>query len=377
MPTGNQFAHQRYLSQRPTASYEQLVVGRLPAVGSAQYAQRMRSAGRSLRRARVGAIVLVHGTFVGNDPVGLHAMLLGSTAGAYQRICRWTKACIDRFISDVGNYPASYAAELSTALGAEPPIPVHRFVWSGVNNHAGRAVAAVQLIGYMMSLKLPAGQRILLCGHSHGGNVLALLTNLLSADRGGLARFLEAVGGYARRFDKAWPELESLLQAESRPLATNPLDLVTMGMPIRYGFETSGYDQLLHFINHRPSYRIAEYRTTRPTSVGELFAARQGDYVQQFGIAGSNFSVPLDRSMWVADRRLAEQLAAGLSCWGLPNRIRTGMRVPEEGRTLLIDYGETSSRWLQDMLGHGVYTHSRHVLLHMEQIVRCFYRSTS
>ena len=151
------------------------------------------------------------------------------------------------------------------------------------------------------------------------------------------------------------------------------LDLVTMGMPIRYGFDTDGYSRLLHFVHHRPSRRREAYRTAPPRSVLDVLTGRQGDYVQQFGVAGSNFSSPLHWPMWTADRQLAAHLSPALPWLKIVKRVRIGMRVPEEGHTLLCDYRRPPGQWLRDLMGHGVYTHCDLILFHTEQIARCLY----
>jgi len=375
MPVDNQFAHQCYSAQPPVAPYELLAVGPQLRIDSPEYVQRMESAGRSLKSTGVGAIVLLHGTFVGYDPIGFNTMLLSMMPPLKRLACRLTKASIDVVVRDVGNYSKSFVRRLASDLHTDHSIQSHRFIWSGINNHAGRAVAAVRLLDFLVGLKLPAGKRILLCGHSHGGNVLALLTNLLAENRGGVPEFLRAVDGYAHKMDKRWPDIKLLLQSPERPLEKNPLDLVTLGMPIRYGFETTGYEHLMHFVNHRPRRRLPEYRVTRAGSPRALFPSPHCDFVQQLGVAGSNFSNPLDGAMWTADRRLAKLLAPGFSSWSLSRQIRKGMLVPEEGHTLLVDYEQSAFQWLRHLWGHLIYTRSHRMLFHIEQIVRCFYAS--
>ena len=154
MPTNNQFAHHKYSDGEPAASYEWLEVPPQPRSGSAEYVERMRRAGRSMRDANVGAIVLVHGTFSGDDPTGLNAMLLGGARDTYRRVCRLTKRAMDAACRDIGNYPWQYAEHLQSALSSDGGIPVHRFTWSGMNNHVGRAVAAVQLAGFLNGLSI-------------------------------------------------------------------------------------------------------------------------------------------------------------------------------------------------------------------------------
>ena len=376
MPIGNRFAHQTYSADRPKSPFEIMAVSSLPQFNSREYKKRMQAVGEILNNANVGAIVLIHGTFVGEDPWGLSAMLFGRHPKWYRRCCRWQKKLADRIMLDRGNFPSSYAANLSRLLAAPDPFPTSRFLWSSMNNHIGRSIAAVRLLSELNSLGLPAGKRILLCGHSHGGNVLALLTNLLSPQQRGVSQFLDAVAGYARTFDAAWDQYADFVKEGPQFASSHPLDLVTLGTPIRYGFETSGYENLLHFVNHRPSKFQPNDRFTGSLSPGEMLTARHGDYIHQLGIAGSNFTTPFVRSLWRSDRQLADQLSAGIHCSSLLRRIALGMRVPEEGATLLIDYGLPGGRWWRSGMGHAEYTHTERMLFHFEQIVRRFYLPT-
>ena len=376
MPTGNQFAHQTYAASRPQAAYEMMPVAAAPKFGSPEYRERMLAVGNIFKSAEVGAIVLIHGTFVGDDPWGLAAMTLGKRPTWFRKACIWQKRLADRVMKDRGNFPAQYVAQLSQMLGGASPFPVSRFLWSSMNNHVGRAVAAVRLLSALSELSLPTGKRILLCGHSHGGNVLALLTNLLSPRQIGVGSFLDAVAGYARTYDSHWDTHANRVGEGPQFASTHPLDLVTLGTPIRYGFETSGYANLLHFVNHRPGKLRPEYRFAGPIALGEMLTAHHGDYIHQVGIAGSNFTTPLSRPLWRSDTRLAKQLSAGIHFGSLPRRIGLGMRVPEEGRTLLIDYGLPGGRWWRSGMGHAEYTHAEQMLFHFEQIAHRFYLPT-
>ncbi len=194
MPVDNNFAHQSYDAGVPKASYEILSIEPLPKVESDEYHNRMHAVGDIFERANVGAIVLVHGTFVGNDPWGLAAMLVGRNRRRYETWCQWQKSVADRVVRDRGNFPAQYVSRLANDLGSSRSFSVSRFLWSGINNHAGRAFAAVDLHRYLSDLDLPRDKRIILCGHSHGGNVLALLTNLFVTELSRVVAFLEVVG---------------------------------------------------------------------------------------------------------------------------------------------------------------------------------------
>ena len=373
MPVDNNFAHQSYDAGVPKAPYEILSDEPLPGIESDEYRNRMHALGDVFERANVGAVVLVHGTFVGNDPWGLAAMLVGHKRRSYEKWCQWQKNVADRVVKDRGNFPSQYVSRLANDLGSPRSFSVSRFLWSGINNHAGRAFAAVDLHRYLGNLNLPRDKRIILCGHSHGGNVLALLTNLLAADLSGVEAFLEAVGEYAQTFDLQWQHAARDVVEGPRLTERHPLDLVTFGMPIRYGFETTGYANLMHFVNHRPGKLRAPYRVAGPITLGGMLAASHGDYIHELGVAGSNFSTPFSRPLWKCDRRLARQLAKDLSWRELPRRMAKGMRVAEEGHTLLIDYRRPGGRWWRSGMGHAEYTHVERMLFHFERVARRFY----
>ena len=52
-----------------------------------------------------------------------------------------------------------------------------------------------------------------------------------------------------------WQRAQQVLAENHHPLRQLALDLVTFGTPIRYGWDTAGYQHLLHFVNHRPGRR--------------------------------------------------------------------------------------------------------------------------
>ena len=71
MPLHNQFRHQEYRSERPTAPFHLLQADPPPPRETAEYRQRLQAAGDVFRAANVAAIYLVHGTFVGGDGLGM------------------------------------------------------------------------------------------------------------------------------------------------------------------------------------------------------------------------------------------------------------------------------------------------------------------
>lgn len=335
----------------------------------------MRAVGRQLRAAGVEAIVLVHGTFVGDDTWGVHHGLDRFLPRFSNWSRRSSKRLADWFMQDITNYPPDYVETLRAAINEpdQPPIAVQSFIWSGMNNHIGRLVGAIELIDSLRQAQVARGKRILVWGHSHAGNVMALLTNLLGADRAELQRLRDTASVYYRNANPRWSRVLDGLMQNERPLADVSLDLVTFGTPIRYGWDSDGYGQLLHFVNHHPFDKRRPYRTRPPRNLTDLLTGHDGDYVQQLGIAGSNLVLPFVLRNFVADRRLSKMLAQEHRCFQVWRKVRQGMRVADEGKTLLVAYPREPSRWIDHFMGHGPYTLKKWMLFNAEEMVKQLY----
>jgi hypothetical protein len=344
----------------------------------------MGKVGAVLRRAGVGAIYLAHGTLVGDDPTGLLAELGRVLPGASAAVRRMMVRVAEKITAESGNYSGAFARCLQASINRSPGrrIPVRLFQWSSENHHLGRADGAIRLIDELASLELEAGQRVLVWGHSHAGNVFALMTNLLGGPREAVERFFEAARIYYR-----WPVLgcidipvwwrvHELLLEHGWSQERAPLDLVTFGTPIRYGWESAGYSKLLHFVHHRPAKGLPEYRAPFPPRFHRVLRAADGDYVQQLGIAGTN-AMPsvLAWRAWLADRRLHRLLQSEAED-ALMERFQAGAIVPDEGTTLLVDYGPLPGGLAAHHAGHAVYTRKEWMLFHAEEVARQFYASS-
>lgn len=380
MPRQNRFAHQRY-QDPPAGRYQLIQPAPPPEPESDEFWQRMKRVGRRWRQAGVTAVYLIHGTFAGNDALGLVRKVARVSPAAGRRLNVLHKSLVDRVVGDAGNYTGAYAELLRRAINddGQPQITVRRFQWSSEDHHIGRADAAVRLLAELAGHAWRPDERVLLCGHSHGGNVLALLTNLLAADDQTRERFFHAARPYyevplLRWIDMAvWCEVRQLLR-ERRPAIAASLDIVTFGTPIRYGWDAGGYSKLLHFVHHRPVPGLPPYRSPWPVTLDDLLHARHGDYIQQLGVAGTNIPPnPLSwRARW-ADARLNRLLQPGLRARDVWRWWKLGLRVAEDGLTLLVDYGPADGHVGQHLLGHAVYTRRRWMPFHAEQITQRFY----
>jgi hypothetical protein len=357
----------------------------------------MAAAGRAFADAGVAAIYLIHGTFAGNDALGLYTELERIAPSLAQSLRRVTKRAFDAVLGETGNYTAQFAARMEQALsaGAQRTIPVRRFNWSSMNHHIARADAAVRLIDELSRLDPPPLKggarggidspghhttRVQLWAHSHGGNALAILTNLFGADEPTRAEFFNA----ARIFHRgnraphsgftAWQRVEQLLAEPNHPLRCLALDIVTFGTPIRYGWDTLGYGNLLHIIHHRPHRKVARHAAPYPPHPGRLLAGTEGDFVQHLGIAGTSFPpLPLAYKTFLANRRLRRILHRDLNWEWIRTRLKHGSRVAHEGTTLLVDYADPDRSPHRHLFGHAPYTRSRWLPLHATLVAEEFY----
>jgi hypothetical protein len=382
MSQAHLFPHQAYRDTPPTTPHYFLQPNSGAEVGSAEFQSCMGELGATLRRANVAAIYLAHGTFVGPDAFGILGELSRVLPGASGAMRRLVRRVVNHVTGEAGNYSPSFARVFQSSINAaaEPSIPVRVFEWSSENHHLGRADGAVRLIDELASLELQPGQRVLLWGHSHAGNVFALTSNLLAGSREAVEHFFRATEIYWR-----WPLLgcvdipvwnrvrRLLLSGKQKPDG-RALDFVTFGTPVRYGWNADGMGNLLHFINHRTSEGCPEYRAPFPPKLQRVLAAADGDYVQQLGIAGTDLLPSwLSWRAWMAHQRLNRLFEETDEGMGPLERFRAGTIVPDAGTTLLVDYGLPHGNITRHLAGHAVYTRKKWMLFHADETRRRFY----
>ncbi|GIS63635.1 MAG: hypothetical protein CM1200mP2_58600 [Planctomycetaceae bacterium] len=160
------------------------------------FRERMSDVGDRLREAGIGLVLVVHGTFVGQDAGSVWAEIGRWAPAMRDIITRRNKSWINAVVGDRGNYTDRYVELFESGINrpCEPRIAVERFDWSGENHHLGRADGAVRLVERLQDLD--PDQRVLLWGHSHAGNVFALATNLMGRSVGSERRILQ--GGSSR-----------------------------------------------------------------------------------------------------------------------------------------------------------------------------------
>ena len=377
------FRHHTYTNDPAEGCYELIPASRTVPVADPQ-AKHVAGTPAAIRRAGVVEILLVHGTFAGHDALGFVREITRISPKAGRAIKQTAKQLFDQLAGEVGNYTQSFADCLSHLINDNAPdvVPVRLFHWSGENHHLGRADGAISLVDLLLARQWKSGDRIQIWGHSHAGNLLALMTNLLGASPATRREFFEAARPHYRnpisgRLDlQEWDRVrQSLTNQQACALSDLKFDLVTFGTPLRYRWNTDATDNLLHFVHHRPLVESCHAQAAMPTSVEDVLRARGGDYVQQLGIAGTNFMhyVFAWRS-WIVERRLCRMLQPDMRRRDLLEHLRRGQRVSLDGSTLLVDYAAAEDNWKRQLAGHAVYTHHQWLPFHLREITRRFYQ---
>ena len=373
MPVDNRFRHQEY-DQHPSSGHWRILETppMPPAPGSDEYQSQVTTAGQALCRHGISSIYLVHGTLAGTDLTGLHSDIERFAPGFGRRIGGTWKQLVDMFAGDMGNYTQPFADRLQKAVGKKSAdcagggIAVQRFLWTSENHHLGRADAAVRLI-VELSKRTETGNRVMLWGHSHAGNVFAILTNLLGGNTETRERFFEATAALVEQ-DEDWGRAMELLSSTSLPRALNPaqLDIVTFGTPIRYGWERRGYGRLLHVVNHRALEGVEVPKVPFPPTAAQLASAAAGDYFQQIFIAGTNFPPSIySLKKWKTEGKLHLLLQSNVASRRIWEALCQGRRVAADGLTMLVDYVASGDGHAASLGGHAVYTRSTWLPFHL------------
>ena len=375
--------------------------------------------GAQLAQAGVRAIVLFHGSIVGTDVFGMQRLdEVGGLKRGYSRGVSGvdallaamreggngipplsggltiplsddeaTKKALDTQVGDAGNFTAAYAALLGQALNKNltTPLSCVRMLWSSAHHHVGRAIAAVQLLNDLRTLceqhHLAAGDRILLLAHGQAGLVTALASNLLCPSpitgRPKLFHLLTTApqAGHAGVMPLI-QRIEPLLTTGAL-LNGAHLDIVTLGTPVRYGWDPSGISRLLHIVNHRNLRTDGKTWLSKmelPQVTMEMPIAWGGDYVQELAVAGSD-AAPASEAAKAANKAVWELLEPydGFERW--LECARRAVRFPTDGQCLLADYKDcTGSTNIRDhYYGHAAYTRLNAMLFNTAEIVRSLY----
>ncbi len=420
MPHNNNFQHSQYSRSNPGDRVSYLTFDSGNPVDSAAWKESMARAGQQLSQANVKGIVFVSGhpysDLFGSarlDDVGglkrgysrgisglesLLALLRPETNGIGKEgdpvqpplfNNEATYKALDSLAREAGNFTSAYVKKFQEGLHPEgkEAIPCQRYVWSSAHHHVGRMEAAISFIEFLQvwnaGLLLSKNDRVLLIAHGHAGQVLALVSNLItSGESEGRPRMFEILAKYwetSPTENRSVEQLESLYQllAEQRFVGGASVDMVTLGTPVRYGWDSDGVGHLLHIINHRAIRHDGKRWLSKmelPQTAWEMPYLTGGDYVQQLAVAGTD-ALPGSPEMEKANVDFREILEPydGFERWLECTRRTT--RCPNDGACVLVEYGvqpdEEEPR--QHLYGHGCYTKSGAMAFLAKEIARSLY----
>jgi len=420
MPIENSFQHDEMSRKNPgeRLTVREVTPTALPESPPVQDA--MAALGKRLSHAGVRVIVLLHGSIMGTDVFGVQRLdELGGLRRGYSRgvagldallalmrgssngispLPDWlkpplanddaTKRMLDEQIGDAGNFTNTYMELMRQSLnrGLDRQIHCVRELWSCEHHHLGRAMAAVSMLGRLRDWcethKLGQGDRLLVQAHGQAGLVLALASNLLCPSPiTGQRKLFELLTSYAQQTQDS--HLLTVIQRIEPLLASNTLlkgvmlDVVTLGTPVRYGWDPSGLGKLLHIINHRnlrTDGKIWLSKMELPQITMEMPIAWGGDYVQELAVACSD-AVPTTEAAKAANKALWELVEPfdGFERW--LECVRRAVRIPSEGLGILADYKDsTGSTNVRDhYYGHAAYSRLNAMLFNTTEIVQALY----
>lgn len=327
--------------------------------------QKMSGHGELLKKNAVRLILLVHGTFVGDDGLGLFDLIEPLNKSIAGTLKEEGKHIINKLAKDVGNYTPEYASAMENSLGTN--IPCELFVWSSGNYHLARIKGTVELAQTLadkiVENHLETSDRILLMGHSHAGQLFALLTTFL-ADDANAQQLYEIMAK-----EDGLNEDKSKLTNNLAIIKTISLDIVTFGTPVRYTWGTYAKFRLKAIVNHRSNIGMSG-----------LLKTRDGDYVQQWGVEGTDIFPPEELQLNDEfDSVLDTGRDSALLIASLEREERRHPKYADGthvGESLLINYRDDSlllPNCIKTLFGHGVYTNYNAMLFNMATIAKDWY----
>ncbi len=422
MPKDNNFLHARYSRSDPGERVRYVSFDPGAPACSPAWHEALGHLGTRMWDAGVRAVVLVYGSHVGADLFGaarlddvgglkrgysrgipgLESLLAAMRPDACQPVSpdspdqpaiplandEATKTKLDSLLHDKGNFSEHYLNGLADGLSQSRahPFAFRRFLWSSRHHHLGRMEGALALFRELEHLaaqqRFQANDRLVIVAHGHAGQLPALLSNLIApGDSSVRDALLETLVSFYEQ-DEAPADATQHLRAIDRFLGENrfdawpALDVVTLGTPIRYGWNTDGIGKLLHLVNHRQIRQDGKRWLARmelPNVVMELPMASGGDYVHQLAVAGTD---AMPDTPW--EEELNQALRENLEPYdGFERWLECARRVarcPNDGECLLIDYNDTTNPQ-ESLFGHACYTRMNALLFQTHHIVETLYGS--
>lgn len=424
MPKDNNFLHAKYSRADPGPRVRYLTFEPGTPAFSPAWQDALGGLGKRMWDAGVRAVVLVYGSYLGADlfgsgrldevgglkrgysrgipglesllaalrPAALH--LNDDHLSAQDPSCKTpfanddaSKIKLDNLLNDKGNFSAQYVKGLRNGLSGSHALPltVQRYLWSSRHHHVGRMEGALDLLHELHHLRthanVRANERVLIVAHGHAGQLPALLSNLIAPGESPVRdTVFETLAASYEQLDPPPTSMQRLQEldrwlAEKHFEAWPSLDVVTLGTPIRYGWDTAGMGKLLHVVNHRPIRQDGKRWLAKmdlPQIVMEMPMASGGDYVHQLAVAGTD-AVPATPWEEQLNQALRDNLEPydGFERW--LECARRATRCPNDGKCLFIDYGIPRGSPDEHLYGHACYTQLDTLLFQTSHVVNTLY----
>ena len=280
----------------------------------------------SSKKLKLDKIILLHGTFVGDDPFRILSVVENLSTPIANQIRKQLKKQQNIVAKDLGNFTSLHCQKIKEKTNVE----CENFVWSSGNNHFSRVEGVLKLIDLLTN---DEAKEIALIGHSHAGQLFSLLTLLINN----------------KMFKQKMEEILGI-SIETSMLTKKKFVFLTLGTPPRYNWDLSHKMKLIHVINHRGQDALAG-------SLTGLLNTRDGDYVQQYGIEGSDM-LSVNPKELKMNQKLDTILGQGVNLKKLNENIKMKRRLHTKGKHYLIDYKDNSltPNCFVTIFGHGVYT---------------------
>lgn len=336
----------------PTPSHKFIPFMRLGYVKGKSFSNQPLRFRRSVKSsaAQIGEkferVIIVHGTFVGTDVFGVEPLLQEINSPLSRRILKSLSAITSvsskRLASDGGRFSDESIDIITKNVGES--CKVITFDWGSENHHAGRLRGFIKLFHSLsdMHSNKKESLRTLFIGHSHAAQIFALLSWLpKSVPPTDLKNYLihKITNGEDSHFYNTHPWLR-------KP----DFHFFTLGSPARYPW--SGYPfSVHHLINHRGEHLSA-------IALFGFARARFGDYVQLWGVNGSDFKPASQGDLKICselDTLLGED-SFNKKVW--LKTIARQSRLHSFGESIFVDFEDNSlfSKSLyKNFFGHGVY----------------------
>jgi hypothetical protein len=327
---------------------------------SDQWRERMHKCGEQMKRHNLNHVVFISGTFVGNDPFGISRILENSALPMSKLSSEILKKIahkgINKLIGDKGNFSHEYVKIFGEAIKHD--ISSQSFIWSSGNDHLARLVSAIELCQYISQLTIEK-KKILLIGHSHAGQLFALITQMMTSSKK-LKIFTDIASRANCSTESLKRDIDKLKECE--------IAMVTMGTPCRYFFEKNSNVSVLHLINHRGL-------TPYGGSWSGIPFTKDGDYIQQMAVCGSDIPSPT-LELRNLNEELNQFLGVGFNLKEWKKNLKDKTIIHESGFNYLVNYQDDSNIPNVHMtnFGHASYTQFKSMLLNTQLIVDYFYK---